>query len=58
MGQKKTDWEGVEIVIEPAGDPNPRNPYAETDQAQRDQALRELARAVLLRKVNDATAST
>ena len=50
---KKIDWETIEVVIEVAGDPNPRNPYAGMDQAQRDQALRELARRVLLRKVAD-----
>ena len=57
MGSKKIDWERVEIVIEPASDPNRNNPYAEMDEAHRDQALRELARTVMLRKaeVNDAS---
>ena len=55
MGLTKSDWEDMEIVIEPVGDPNPNNPYAEMDQAHRDQALRELARALLLRKANDAS---
>ncbi len=51
----RIDWETIEIVIELAGDPNPQNPYAEADQAHRDQALRELARTVLLRQVNDTS---
>ena len=55
MGHRKLDWEAVEIVIEAAGDPNPQNPYAELDQAHRDEALRELARRVLLRKVDAET---
>ena len=55
MGSKKIDWERVEIVIEPAGDPNPKNPYAEVDEPHRSQALRELARTVLLRNVNDVS---
>ena len=51
----KIDWETIDIVIEVADDPNPQNPYAEADQAHRDQALRELARTVLLRQVNDTS---
>ena len=57
MGRKKIDWESLEIVIEPVGDPNPKNPYAEMDRAQRDQALRELARKILWRKVNGVSTS-
>ena len=53
---RKTDWESIEIVIEPAGDPNPNNPYAEMDEPQRSQALRELASTVLLRKASDTSA--
>ena len=41
---KKIDWETIELVIEIADHPNPRNPYANMDQAHRDQAFRELAR--------------
>ena len=52
MGSKKIDWDRVEIVTEPAGDPNPKNPYAEVDEPHRRQALRELARTVLLRKAD------
>ena len=55
--KKHVDWERIPVVIEPLVAPNPRNPYAQVDQAQRQQALRELARAVLLRTVNDAAAS-
>ncbi len=55
---RKIDWETIEVVIEAAQDPNPRNPYAEDDRAHRDQALRELARKMLLRKVKDDSAST
>ena len=58
MGAGKLDWEAVEIVIEPAGDPNSRNPYVEMDQVHRDQALGELARRVLLRKADDASVSS
>ena len=54
MGRKKIDWESLEIVIEPAGEPNPNNPFADLDQAHRDQALRDVARTVLLRIVDDA----
>ena len=54
MGVTKPDWE-EEIVIEPAGEPNSNNPYADMDQAHRDQALRELARSLLLRKAQDAS---
>ena len=55
MGLTKPDWEELEIVIEPPGEPNPNNPYADMDQAHRDQALRELARSLLLRKAQDAS---
>ena len=57
MGSRKIDWDKVETVIEPACDPNPNNPYAELDPAHRDRVLRQIARSVLLRKVNDASAS-
>ena len=57
MGSTKVDWERLEIVIEPAGEPNPQNPYAQMDQAQRDQALGELARRVLLGQANDTSGS-
>ena len=57
MGSTKVDWERLEIVIEPAGEPNPHNPYAQMDQAHRDQALRELARTILLRNVNGTPVS-
>ena len=55
--KKHVDWERIAVVIDSPVEANRRNPYAQVDQAQRDQALRELARAVLLRKVNDAAAS-
>jgi|SaaInlStandDraft_7_1057024.scaffolds.fasta_scaffold720674_1 hypothetical protein len=58
MGSTKIDWERIEIVIEPTGEPNPQNPYAQMDQAHRDQALGELARTVLLRKVSENSGST
>ena len=54
---KKIDWERIEVVIEVADEPNPRNPYADMDQAHRDQALRELARRVLFRKAKDTSTS-
>ena len=53
MRSKKIDWDRIDIVIEAADEPNPNNPYAGMDQSHRDQALRELARTVLLRKMND-----
>ena len=55
--KKKIDWDRIDVVIEVADEPNPNNPYVEVDQAHRDQALRELARTVLLRKVNGASTS-
>ena len=57
MESKKPDWERIQIVIDRTIEANPHNPYAELDQAHRDEALRELARAVLLRKANNASAS-
>ncbi len=51
MGSKrKTDWQSIRIVIEVADQVNPRNPYADMNQACRNQVFRELARRVLLRK--------
>ena len=55
--KKRVDWERIEVVIDSPVEANPRNPHAQVDQARRDQALRELARAVLLRKVNTIAAS-
>ena len=54
---KKIDWETIELVIEIADHPNPRNPYANMDQVHRDQAFRELARSILLRMVEDGSAT-
>ena len=50
------DWAKIAVVIDPPDVANPGNPYAEVDQPQRDQAFRELARRVLLRRVNDPSA--
>ena len=57
MGSRKPDWEKIAVVMEYDGAPNPKNPYAEMDRAHRDQALRELARRILMRKVNGVSTS-
>ncbi len=50
--RRTIDWESIPVVIEDDCEPNPQNPFSTVTAEQRDEALRELARTILLRRVD------
>ena len=49
--KRKIDWDQLPVVVDNSPEPNPRNPHASSSPRDRDKAMRDLARAILLRKV-------
>jgi len=45
----KVDWEKIEIVVIPAGEPNPQNPYAELKSEERRKRVMEIYGKVIRR---------
>ena len=48
---RKIAWDQIPVVVDNSPEPNPRNPHASSSPKDRDKAMRDLARAILLRKV-------
>ena len=48
---RKIAWDQIPVVVDNSPEPNPRNPHASSSPSDRDKAMRDLARAILLRKV-------
>ena len=46
----KIDWENIEIIVVPAKEPNPQNPYTQLSPQARQRQIKALCEKIVFRK--------